>query len=306
MRFELPPDKRSITDEQLLDDLRNCERKISPLYLNEKIYDDLGLFSSKGIRGRFGSWTNAVQLAGLRKYKPASLPSEAFLADLRRIATELGATTVTRKEYNSIGRFSGASLSRRFGSWNQAIEAAGLRMSSLSKFGGSDEDYFEIIEAAWQKLGRPPKQAEIHRPEWPVGGKPIARHFGSWRRALEQFVEQADKTIGPSLAAEPPALVVPTQLPVAARERAMRPKPRTSRTIGWRLRFLVLRRDGFRCRLCGASPAITPGVQLQVDHIEPWANGGETVLENLQSTCDRCNGGKSALPLREGVETRDH
>ena len=81
---------------------------------------------------------------------------------------------------------------------------------------------------------------------------------------------------------------------------------RTSRGIGWRMRFLVLRRDCFGCRLCGTSPAITPGVQLQIDHIQPWADGGETVLENLQSTCDRCNGGKSSLPLHEDVQTQDH
>jgi hypothetical protein len=36
------------------------------------------------------------------------------------------------------------------------------------------------------------------------------------------------------------------------------------------------------------------------------ARGGEAVLKNLQSTCDRCNGGKNALPLHEGVQTQDH
>jgi 5-methylcytosine-specific restriction endonuclease McrA len=47
-------------------------------------------------------------------------------------------------------------------------------------------------------------------------------------------------------------------------------------------------------------------VALLVDHIEPWANGGETVLENLQSTCDRCNGGKNALPLHGDAQKRGH
>ncbi|MCW5775769.1 MAG: HNH endonuclease [Phycisphaeraceae bacterium] len=33
---------------------------------------------------------------------------------------------------------------------------------------------------------------------------------------------------------------------------------------------------------------------LHVDHILAWSNGGETVLANLQTLCDRCNLGKGA------------
>jgi len=161
----------------------------------------------------------------------------------------------------------------------------------LSNFNGSDDAFFEVVEAAWQKFGRPPKQAEIRRPEYAVGGTSISRHFGSWRRALESFVEQANGS-------DPQKVGGDIENPDSNAVAPMLSTPlRASRNIGWRLRFLVLRRDGFRCVLCGASPALTPGVRLQVDHIEPWAGGGETALENLQSTCERCNGGKSSLPL---------
>jgi 5-methylcytosine-specific restriction endonuclease McrA len=34
---------------------------------------------------------------------------------------------------------------------------------------------------------------------------------------------------------------------------------------------------------------------LHVDHKTAWANGGETVLENLQTLCSKCNIGKSDL-----------
>ncbi|MCE5191877.1 MAG: HNH endonuclease [Actinomycetia bacterium] len=32
---------------------------------------------------------------------------------------------------------------------------------------------------------------------------------------------------------------------------------------------------------------------MQVDHIVPWANGGESRLDNLQVLCAECNAGKS-------------
>lgn len=68
---------------------------------------------------------------------------------------------------------------------------------------------------------------------------------------------------------------------------------KTKREIGLQLRFKVFKRDNFKCCLCGASPAKDPTVELHVDHIIPWAKGGETTLDNLQTLCSKCNIGKS-------------
>lgn len=58
-----------------------------------------------------------------------------------------------------------------------------------------------------------------------------------------------------------------------------------------RLRMQILRRDNFRCRMCGA--AGPDGVELHVDHITPVSRGGKTLPENLQALCKPCNLGKS-------------
>lgn len=57
------------------------------------------------------------------------------------------------------------------------------------------------------------------------------------------------------------------------------------------LRYKVLKRDGFRCVICGATAR--DGVKLHVDHIRPIAKGGKTVMENLRTLCETCNRGKS-------------
>ena len=57
------------------------------------------------------------------------------------------------------------------------------------------------------------------------------------------------------------------------------------------LRYDVMKRDNFRCVLCGRSAQ--EGVKLHVDHILPVAKGGKTVPENLRTLCDQCNLGKS-------------
>lgn len=67
-----------------------------------------------------------------------------------------------------------------------------------------------------------------------------------------------------------------------ARERSL---------MSHRLRTDILRRDGGRCRLCGASAL--DGITLHVDHIIPVSLGGLTAPDNLQALCQSCNLGKS-------------
>lgn len=66
----------------------------------------------------------------------------------------------------------------------------------------------------------------------------------------------------------------------------------TSRKISDKLRYKVMKRDNFKCCICGSSPAKDPSIELHIDHIVPWSKGGETIIDNLQNLCSRCNLGK--------------
>lgn len=59
-----------------------------------------------------------------------------------------------------------------------------------------------------------------------------------------------------------------------------------------KLRYQVLKRDHYRCVICGRSAK--DGVKLHVDHIKPVSRGGKTTLSNLRTLCSDCNLGKSA------------
>ena len=52
------------------------------------------------------------------------------------------------------------------------------------------------------------------------------------------------------------------------------------------LRHEVFKRDGYRCRECGASKNET---SLEIDHILPVAKGGTNDIDNLQTLCRECN-----------------
>lgn len=74
--------------------------------------------------------------------------------------------------------------------------------------------------------------------------------------------------------------------------------PKVDRTIPPRLRMEILERNGFTCQLCGAGPGdqdpYNPQrkVRLQIDHVIPANQGGQTHEDNLRVTCSACNQAK--------------
>lgn len=73
--------------------------------------------------------------------------------------------------------------------------------------------------------------------------------------------------------------------PAKARESLER------RKLSNALRYEILKRDGFKCKLCGAT---RKDDKLNIDHITPISKGGKTIKDNLRTLCQRCNSGKGA------------
>lgn len=207
-------------------------------------------------------------------------PDGEFLGDLKRVATEIGASTVTITQYNKLGRFNASSLQRRFGSWHRSLERAGLAVTRNVNV--AEEELFGNLVEVWAHLGRQPRFADLNSEISRISADTYKRRYGGWRKALEAFVRWANES----------------DAPVANSGTAPSGKKhRTPRKINYRLTFLVMRRDNFRCRITGRSPATDPSVILEVDHIHPWEQGGETVMENLQTLAKDINIGKSNLSM---------
>lgn len=65
---------------------------------------------------------------------PERIPKDRLLADLNRVAEELGKSP-SFNEYNEYGSYTGSTYKKRFGSWNEAKEAAGLETTSRGSKG---------------------------------------------------------------------------------------------------------------------------------------------------------------------------
>jgi hypothetical protein len=182
---------------------------------------------------------------------------------------------ITYRDYNRSGKYSSNTVALRFGSWHGALQKAGLDKTINRNI--PTEDLFQNIVEVWSQLGRQPKTRDLSNDVSRFSWSTYANRFGSWRAALQKFVEWANDQ----------------SIPVESREQPDVQSRKTPRNVNWRLRAQVLMRDEAKCRLCGTAPR--DGARLHVDHIVPWSKGGETVLANLQILCERCNLGKGDL-----------
>lgn len=211
-----------------------------------------------------------------------NISDSELIHDLKNVAKFIKKDTVTLDEYNEYGRFYSTTLTRRFGSWFKCLSLAELA-PSRSKIGISNEDLFEEIEIIWTKLGKQPSYSQMRdMSRYSIGT--YEKRFNGWRNALKAFVDYINDSDDMADESGHGSEKIESQVI---------DKHKTSRTINLKIRFLVLQRDNFKCCICGASPAKNPSVELHIDHIIPWVKGGETVIDNLQTLCSKCNIGKS-------------
>ena len=217
----------------------------------------------------------------LSRTKGMSVSTEDLIADIKRVADELRSRSLTSTQYDENGEYSLTSVKRYLGGWPQALRAAGLDPSTFES-NIADELLFENIERLWIQLGRQPRKRDLSTSNSKYSESPYHRRFGSWRRALEEFVafvnsdEKSESLDGVASETNPNARTSP-------REPSLR------------LRFIVMRRDSFKCQNCGKSPATHANVLLEIDHIIPWSKGGQTLFDNLRTLCQDCNRGKYNL-----------
>lgn len=216
-----------------------------------------------------------------------NIPDEELLNDIKAVAEKLALDKITSRQYDSNGgKFTSGTMGVRFGSWNKALEMAGLK--TVVKHNPDELELFKNIEDIWIKLGRQPIFRDMKKPLSKFSAMPYRSKFGTFRNALTAFVEFINSTKDPETDIIEQEKIVNETF----QEKEIVVKHKTKRLPSKRLEVQVLMRDGNKCRLCGITVS---GDNIHFDHIKPWSKGGETVLENLQVLCEKHNLAKGNL-----------
>lgn len=174
----------ALSDEDLLADLQQLADEFgrAPTL---KEYREQGSHSATTYYDRFGSWQKALQAAGFKpRNRELKIPQDDLLAELTRLADELGESP-SAIQMNIHGEYWESTYRRRFGSWNAALDAAGLEPNVLLHDQPIAEDKLlaELRRVA-ADCGSPPS-FQNREDEGMYSARTYTRHFGSWNDAVE-------------------------------------------------------------------------------------------------------------------------
>ncbi|HEY3251949.1 MAG TPA: HNH endonuclease [Ignavibacteria bacterium] len=219
-----------------------------------------------------------------------NISDKELLNDLKSSAESLGKCTITGDEYMLEGAYGKRTIERRFGSWNNALLKAGLKI----KRPASADELMKNLKKVWDRLKCQPLRKDMKPPLSQYSPETYVRKFGSWRKALEEFVKRHSSNSSNSSDSSGSQVYGPLSKKSAARPRKNKTKRKKHRqNITKSMRYDILKRDDFRCQHCGRSPATVKGLTLHIDHIIPRSKNGPTEPYNLQTLCSDCNYGKS-------------
>lgn len=129
---------------------------------------------------RFETWNKALRKAGFSVNQTTRDTEENLIAELHRLADELGRAPY-HSEMTDLGKYGYRTYYRRFGSWDEALEAAGLE--TFDRSGISDKDLLDAVEDLHGELGRVPTQRDME--DYGAYSVPLYQdRFGTWNKAL--------------------------------------------------------------------------------------------------------------------------
>ena len=151
--------------------------------------DDLKYFnnapSSEVYFRRFGSWNNALRLAGLKINVRKDYKKEELLKLLRDKAKELGRSPKIKDLGSKNNMPDKDPYERCFGSFNKALQAAGLEVKYVFRK-WTKEETIKWLRYKYRELGRTPGIRDFDKDPRTPAKNLVRKLFGNWTNALRE------------------------------------------------------------------------------------------------------------------------
>jgi Homing endonuclease associated repeat len=133
----------SYDDEALYAEMRRVAALVQSPFLTKRAYDEHSKAHSSTICVRFGNWDQALAGAGLAQRstgKPGAwavlnqrFTDDELVSELLLVSQKIGGKPVTCDDFNRYAKCNAYTVRCRFGSWQAALQRAGLPGSKLGK-----------------------------------------------------------------------------------------------------------------------------------------------------------------------------
>jgi hypothetical protein len=150
---------KNVSRERLISGLQKFAKELGRTPTKREMEED-GPWNSTTYQKHFGSWNNALNKAGLSVNKEFDISRERLISDLQEFAKELGKAP-TKGKMKEGGPWDSKTYQKYFGSWNNALDQAGLEINRLpiSELAGTGEDYYG---ENWYKKRRETVERDVH------------------------------------------------------------------------------------------------------------------------------------------------
>lgn len=186
VRAGLPVNRLRMSDEEMLGLLLVKADELGRTPTSEDVDNDPRMPHPGTYAERFGSFTKALLMVGLRPSQWKGLSDEELLEMLRAKARDLGRTPTMKDVDDDPNMPSFQMYISRFGSFTEALERAGLELTCSRRWTRvSDAKLLELLVEKAEELGRMPTRKDVNDdPNMPSSAS-YARRFGSFTKALE-------------------------------------------------------------------------------------------------------------------------
>ncbi len=141
----------------------------------------------------FDSWADACSAAGLqtglpiRHFAPKPHSRDDCLKELRRVADMLGRTDLSSKTFTKHAQFGDGVVIRAFGSWKNALDEAGLELTTKSKKDSrppTREECVSEMKRVASLLEQAYLTSKVYDKHANIKSQRVVPVFGSWHKAL--------------------------------------------------------------------------------------------------------------------------
>lgn len=171
-------DKLSKTE--LIEDIQRVHDEHDKLTV--QLYREHGNHAASTVINHFGSWNDAVEEAGIKPNTNEPTAKEDIIEDIRRVHDEHG--KISARLYTKHGKWDDPTVQAKFGSWNAAVEAAGLTPNPHKSRIPGDDLLADLLRVAGDL-----SQDTVSQSQYTEHGaydiSVFYNRFDSWTAALE-------------------------------------------------------------------------------------------------------------------------
>ncbi|MFB6229317.1 MAG: homing endonuclease associated repeat-containing protein [Halobacteriales archaeon] len=141
---------------------------------------------------KFGNLDSALDAANIEKEEPSPISKDEIIEEISRLATD--GTPPTTDQMDDEGAYSARTCGDQFGTWNDAVRAAGYEpLGTAPEY--TDEELLDEIRRLAEEVGKPPTTREmIEHGEYTASV--YFRRFDSWNDAVSEAGFMPNETFG--------------------------------------------------------------------------------------------------------------